>query len=508
VVVDRGKTEWGWAGWKGRLIEVEGVKAEVARQPKENLGVKVELENLAYVIYTSGSTGEPKGVAVVHEGIVRLVRNTNYLQIQENEGVGQAANMAFDASTFEIWGPLLNGGRVVVIEKEELLNAAEWRKKIENGNVRVMLLTTAWFNQMVRAQSGVFSGLRVLLFGGEAVDAGCVRKALSDGGAEQLLHLYGPTEATTYASWHEVREVEENAATVPIGRGISNTRLYVLDAEMRPVGVGISGELYLGGAGVARGYWRRPDLTAEKFVPDPFSEVGGERLYRTGDLVRWREGGNLEFIGRRDGQVKIRGFRIELGEIETALREQSGVKQALVLVREEQGDKRLIAYVVPDSTTGLIIEKLQNSLKERLPGYMLPSAFVVLERFPLNLNGKIDQGALPAPAEDRLMAPSYTAPESDLEIAIAAIFAQVLHLEKVGLDDKFFDIGGHSLLVVQVVSRVRKAFSVDVPIRLFVENPTVKAVADFVQASPWAAQNMRSKAGEQESEALVEEGFI
>jgi amino acid adenylation domain-containing protein len=466
VVVGGGKQGW-WQEWIDGVVDVEGVKPELARQPGSDLRVKTDPRNLAYIMYTSGSTGRPKGVSVVHQGIIRLVKNTNYVQIREGEGVAQTANIAFDASTFEVWGALLNGGHLVGISREELLNARELRKKIESKRIGVMFLTTSLFNQMARGESGTFTGLRVLLAGGEAIDAGCVRKALSEHGVKEVVNGYGPTETTTFASCHGVKEIEETATTVPIGRGISNTRLYVLDGEMRPVGIEINGELYIGGAGLARGYWRRPELTAEKFVPDPLGRAGGERLYRTGDLVRWREDGNLEFIGRRDGQIKIRGFRIELGEIEAVLAAHPDVREAAVVAQEnQQGDKRLAAYVVPRQAQPVELgpleaeqrscEEILNYMKERLPEYMVPASCTRITQLPLNPNGKLDRKALATP-EKNVFSRSYEAPRGELEEKLAKIWADMLKIERVGRHDNFFDLGGHSILAVEATSRANRA---------------------------------------------------
>lgn len=466
VVLGGGKQGW-WEEGRSCVVEVEGVKRELERQPGSNVGVKMEPWNLAYIMYTSGSTGQPKGVSVVHEGIIRLVKNTNYVQFRESESVGQTANMAFDASTFEIWGALLNGGRLVGISREELLNARELRKKIESRHIGVMFLTTSLFNQMARGDAGTFTGLRVLLAGGEAIDAGCVRKALSQHGVKEVVNGYGPTETTTFASCYRVKELEETAATVPIGRAISNTRLYVLDGEMRPVGIGINGELYIGGAGLARGYWGQPGLTAEKFVPDPLGGAGGERLYRTGDLVRWREDGNLEFIGRRDGQIKIRGFRIELGEIEAVLAAHPDVREAVVVAQEnQQGDKWLAAYIVPRQAQSIELgpseaeqrscEEILNHVKERLPEYMVPVSCIRIKQLPLNPNGKLDRKALATPKRNAFSRP-YEAPCGELEEKLAKIWADVLKVERVGRHDNFFDLGGHSILAIEVTSRANRA---------------------------------------------------
>ena len=305
--------------------------------------------NLAYIIYTSGSTGIPKGVCVPHRAINRLVRNTDYVDLQPTDRIAQVANCSFDAATFEIWGALLTGARIVGITKDVALAPDAFAAELKKQSITTLFLTTALFNNLAREVPGVFGSLRYVLFGGEEVDPQWVRSVLENSPPERLLHVYGPTETTTYSHWHRVREVKENAMTVPIGRPIANTTHYVLDARMKPVPVGVPGELLIGGDGVARGYLNRPELTAEKFVPDTFSDQPDQCLYRTGDWARYLEDGSIEFLGRRDNQVKVRGFRIELGEIEAELDRHPALRETVVLAREDEpGETRLVAYLVPE----------------------------------------------------------------------------------------------------------------------------------------------------------------
>ncbi|HEX6862027.1 MAG TPA: amino acid adenylation domain-containing protein, partial [Thermoanaerobaculia bacterium] len=350
-------------------------------------------ERLAYVMYTSGSTGRPKGVGVTHRNVVRLVRNTDYVSFEPADRVAQVSNSAFDAATFEIWGALLNGAGLVGIERQASLAPAELARHLAEERVTTLFLTTALFNQIAREAPRAFAGLRHLLFGGEAVDPRWVREALSQGAPERLLHVYGPTETTTFATWQRVPEVPAAAVDVPIGRPIANTRAYILEAHLEPAPVRGAGDLYIGGDGVARGYLDRPDLTAERFLPDPWSPQPGARMYWTGDRARFRADGAIEFLGRLDHQVKIRGFRIELAEIEAVLLEQPGVHEAVVVAREERpGDKRLAAYV---TGAGLEAAALRQSLRSRLPAYMVPAAITLLPALPLTPNGKVDRRALP-----------------------------------------------------------------------------------------------------------------
>ncbi|HEV2762305.1 MAG TPA: amino acid adenylation domain-containing protein, partial [Pyrinomonadaceae bacterium] len=457
-------------------------RGDLDSYPSEDLGVDVDPSSLAYVIYTSGSTGRPKGVAVPHRGVARLVLQTDYAQLCASDRVAQASNSSFDAATFEVWGALLNGARLVLVEREVALAPERFAAELRERGVTALFLTTALFNQVARSAPDAFAPLRHVLFGGEAVDPRWVREVLRAGGPGRLLHVYGPTENTTFSTWHEVREVAEGAATVPIGRPVANTQVYVLDAGLRPVPEGVAGELYLGGAGLARGYLKRAALTAERFVPDAYSGEAGARLYRTGDVVRWRAGGQIEFVGRLDGQVKVRGFRVELGEVEAALLAHTRVSECVVVAREDAGGegRRLVAYVVGRGGEGLS-EEVRRYVAGRLPGYMVPSAVVELERLPLTPNGKIDKRALPEPARPDVAA--YAAPRNGLEELVAGVWADLLGLERVGVNDNFFELGGHSLLATQAVSRLREACGVEISLRALFEHPTVEGLTGIVEQS-------------------------
>jgi amino acid adenylation domain-containing protein len=432
----------------------------------------------AYVMYTSGSTGRPKGVVVPHRAVVRLVRGTDYVQLGPADRVAQASNSSFDAATFEVWGALLNGGLLVGIERETLLAPDRLTEALHREGISVLFVTTALFNQIARETPGGLASLRCLLFGGELVDPTAVCTVLRDGPPARLLHVYGPTETTTFATWHRVESVLPGE-TVPIGRPLANGTLYVLAAGLIPQPAGVPGELYLGGAGLAHGYHGRPELTAERFVPDPFGSVPGGRLYRTGDLVRQRLDGPVEFLRRLDNQVKIRGFRIEPGEIEATLLALPGVREAAVAVRKDTpGGRRLVAYVVGDTTA----QELRQSLRERLPDYMVPAAFVALEALPLNPNGKVDRKALPAP-EPQSSAAMYVAPQTPVEESLAGIWAEVLGRERIGVTDSFLDLGGHSLLATQVMSRLRTTFGIEMPLRDLFTAPRLADLAIRVEAA-------------------------
>jgi amino acid adenylation domain-containing protein len=439
-------------------------------------------ENLAYIVYTSGSTGKPKGVMVAHRHVVQLVCETDYVRFGPGDRVAQASNASFDALTFEAWGALMNGATLVGIPRDVLLSPSALREMLREERITTLYQTTALLNQLSREQPDVFAPLRDVLFGGQAADADSVRRLLKAGGPERLLHMYGPTETTAWCSWEKVEQVAEDALTVSVGRATGNQRIYLLDSVLNPVPVGVPGEAYVGGDGVVRGYLDRPGLTAERFLPDPFASEPGARMYRTGDRLRWKADGKLEFIGRVDEQVKIRGFRIEPGEIEAVLSAHAEVREARVIVREDEpGEQRLVAYVVGEAGA----DALREHLRESLPEYMVPAAFVALERIPLTPNGKLDVKALPAPEGDAYGQRSYEAPLGAVEAALAAIWGEVLGAERVGRWDHFFELGGHSLLAVRVVSRVRQALGLEAAVGDVFVRPVL---ADFARGLETAAR--------------------
>ncbi|WP_013334575.1 non-ribosomal peptide synthetase [Gloeothece verrucosa] len=446
---------------------------------QDNLNTLVSGENLAYVIYTSGSTGKPKGVVVTHQSVNRLVLNTNYIQLTVDDCIAQAANIAFDAATFEIWGALLNGAKLVIINKSVLLSPSEFAFNISSQKISVLFLTTALFNQLASFVPKAFSSLRYLLFGGEAVDPRWVQEVLDKGAPEKLLHVYGPTENTTFSSWYLVENLSTTATTIPIGKPITNTQIYVLDKYLRPVPVGIPGELYIGGLGLARGYLHQPTLTQEKFITNPFSL--GEILYKTGDIARRLPDGNLEFVGRINNQIKIRGFRIELEEIETVLVLHSEIKQAVVTLRKNSlGEKYLVAYIIAKNSQ-LSPKIVRNFLMQKLPDYMIPNDFVFLDAFPLNTNGKINRQDLPNPnPQQRQTWVEFVEPCTEIEQEIATIWLKVLRLNKVGIYNNFFELGGHSLLATQVISRLKETFEMELSFRYFFENPTIAQLAEKI----------------------------
>ena len=460
------------------LVILEHARPALDVESDQRLECQATGESTGCIIYTSGSTGRPKGVVVPQRAMTRLVREATYVPLRHDDVVAQMANAAFDAATFEIWGPLLNGGSVVIVPREISLSPQRLADFIQERGVTTLFLTTALFNQISAEKPSAFAPLRHLCFGGEAVDPRAVREVLAKGRPGRLLHVYGPTENATFSTWQLVEHVGEHDVTVPIGRPIDNSTMFVLDARLRPVPTGVGGELYVGGVGLAHGYHLRPDLTAERFVPNPFGPAGS-RLYKTGDHVVQREDGAVDFIGRIDNQVKIRGFRIELGEIEAVLRGEPDVREVVVLARDGgQGGKRLVAYVVPGSEVD--VENLRSSLAAKLPSYMVPSAFVTLDALPLTPNGKVDHAALPAP--DQAGSDAHVAPRTPAEELVAGIWREVLGVERIGVHDNFFDLGGHSLLAMQVVSRIGKTFERDMPTRVLFEEPTIAGVAAWLDA--------------------------
>lgn len=478
-----------------RVICLDADWAQIAQASATNPDSVTWPQNLAYVMYTSGSTGKPKGIGIPHQAIVRLVRNTNYVQIGPDDRIAHVSNVSFDAATFEIWGALLNGAQVIGIPRDVTLVPQDFAAYLRDYQISAMFLTTALFNQLVREVPDVFATLRHMLFGGEACNPAMVRQLLAGQAPERLLHVYGPTESTTFATWYLITQVAEDATTIPIGRPLANTQTYVLDAQLQPVPVGIPGELYLGGDGLARGYFNRPDLTAKRFIPSPFSGTPGARLYKTGDLVRYLPNGSIEFLGRNDDQVKIRGFRIELGEIEAALKQHPAIHACLVMARQDTpGEKRLVAYVVPtngsspaDSAAAAlhpasVNTELRTFLKDRLPDYMIPATFIVLPEFPLNQNGKVDRKALPLPSEERpALEQSFVAPQTALERQLISLWTEFLPVSQIGIHDNFFELGGDSIVAIQIAAKAMQSNIRFTPAQLF-QNPTVAELAQILDA--------------------------
>jgi len=570
-----------------RVVCLDFDQVEISQQSEENATSEVTPDNLTYVIYTSGSTGKPKGVSIIHRGVVRLVKETNYVNLNAEEVFLQLAPISFDASTFEIWGSLLNGARLVVMPPHTP-SLQELGQAIRQYHVTTLWLTAGLFHLMVDEQLEDLKNVRQLLAGGDVLSVPHVKKLLHQLNRCILINGYGPTENTTFTCCYAITDPSQIGNSVPIGRPIANTQVYLLDTQMQLVPIGVAGELYIAGVGLAKGYLNRPDLTEEKFIPNPFSNEPGSRLYKTGDLARYLPDGNIEYLGRIDNQVKIRGFRIELGEIEALLGQHPDVLSAAVIDREDTpGNKRLVAYVVsnliPDrilyhsecqleldgnaitlhaeniSTGGVALVgvpaldkgrsvrlhlqlpgeaeprwfsgtvvwsrppqagvqfqlapseqtlvdqsfaylletqglwktlqralsgSLRDYLKQKLPEYMIPSAFVLMKALPLTPNGKIDRRALPAPDSfHNKQKDKFVGPRTPTEAKLAAIWAEVLGVQESSINDNFFELGGHSLLATQIISRIRQAFAIELPLRHLFEAPTIASLSEIIETA-------------------------
>ncbi|MEV4518510.1 amino acid adenylation domain-containing protein, partial [Dactylosporangium sp. NPDC049525] len=472
-----------------RMVAAVAVLSDVV------LPVVVGAGHAAYVMYTSGSTGVAKGVVVPHRAVVRLVWQASFFEVRAGDVIGHLASASFDAATFEIWGALLNGA-VLAVARPGAMSTAELGAFLAEYRVDTLWLTAGLFDQVVGADVAVLAGVRQLLAGGDVLSVASCRTVLERVPGLRLLNGYGPTENTTFTAVHAVcpQDVVDRVS-VPIGAPIAGTQVYVLDSRLAPVPVGVAGELYVAGAGLARGYVGRGGLTGERFVADPFDPAGGARMYRTGDVVSWSGSGELMFVGRADEQVKIRGFRVEPGEIEAVLTAHPQVAQVAVVAREDTaGDKRLVAYVVPADGDGDGLPAVLRAFAgDRLPEYMVPSAVVVLAALPLTVNGKLDRRALPAP-DFAAGAGVGRGPVSVYEELLCLAFAEVLGVDHIGVDDDFFALGGHSLLAVRLMSRLRAVFGVELSLRALFEAPTPAGLAGRLPGAgvarsalvPWA----------------------
>lgn len=459
----------------GRLIDLESTA---------NLQSSAHGENLAYVMYTSGSTGKPKGVGVTHRNIIRLVRNTDYAEFADSETFLQFAPISFDASTFEIWGAMLNGGKLALFSGD-VYSLEDLKENLSRHAVTTLWLTAGLFHLVAEEQIDSLSGVRQLLAGGDVLRPAVVKRVLDSLLDCRLINGYGPTEGTTFSCCYSVDRSEDIRTSVPIGRAIANTQAYVLDEWMQPVPVGVPGELYIGGDGLARGYWNRPDLTAERFIPDSVSGEAGRRLYRTGDRARHLRDGNIEFLGRADTQVKIRGFRVEVEEIEDVLRQQPGVRHCAVTVKESaSGEKRLVAYVVPqDQALPGNSTQLREYLKGKLPEYMVPAIFLWLEHLPLSPNGKLDRKSLPEPQTAEIeSAGSDDTPLTVTEEKVRAVWSSVLDIGEIRRSENFFELGGHSLAASRAVLELRRIFKCAIPVSIIFEFPTLQGLSTQIES--------------------------
>lgn len=462
---------------QAQLVSVDGDTKEIDRQSKENLPNLANPESMAYVMYTSGSTGRPKGVMVPHRAVVRLVKNTDYIEFTEHDVFLQFSPVSFDASTLEIWGPLLNGGSVAIASpRTHALD--EIGATIRKHGVTTAWLTAGLFNLMVEQRACDLKPLRQLLAGGDTLSVPHVRQALKSLPNCRLVNGYGPTEGTTFTCCRTITVEDAEGTSIPIGRPIANAQVYILDTSGSPVAVGEEGELYVGGDGVARGYLNQPELTSERFVQNRFCGDPNAKLYRTGDLACYRADGTIEFRGRIDQQIKISGYRIEPGEIEAALSAHPDIKSAAVVARQDgPGQKKLIAYVVPKNGSYAAAE-LRTYLEQKLPAHMLPNMLVALDALPLSPNGKLDRDALPLPDAVRTQAAETgAAAKSELEGKIAAVWAKVLGLREVGPEVNFFDIGGDSLSLLEVHAELQKAVDSEIHVVDLFDYTTVRALA-------------------------------
>lgn len=461
--------------------------SNIATQSDHNLTAHITPEHLAYIIYTSGSTGKPKGVMVPHHALVNFTQAAvDLYEIHQNDRILQFASISFDAAAEEIYPCLISGGTLMLRTEDMIGSVSRFLETCRNWQISVLDLPTAFWQQLVpELAAGTVSlpkSLRLVIIGGERVSPECVKTWQVDvGDTPKLINTYGPTEGTVVATAFPITAKTFISGEVPIGQPIANVETYVLDSHLQPVPIGVPGELYIGGRGLAQGYLNQPELTAERFISNPFKDFPQAKIYKTGDKVRYLPEGQLEFLGRIDNQVKIRGYRVELGEIESSLTKHSMVQQAVVIDRDEpSGDKQLIAYVVPTIGAKPVLKELRQALERQLPHYMLPSAIVVLEQLPLSPNGKVDRKALPAlePAQQRSET-KFVAPRTPIEEKLSQIWCDLLNLEQVGIHDNFFELGGHSLKAVQIVARIQDQLGLAITIQHLFGFPTIAKLIEY-----------------------------
>ncbi|MEH1940520.1 MAG: amino acid adenylation domain-containing protein [Nostoc sp.] len=468
-----------------RVVCLDTDWEQIAQENSQNCQSQINSANLAYVIYTSGSTGKPKGVAIEHRSATALMDwAKKSFPIEVFAGVLASTSICFDLSVFEIFVPLICGGKVILVENALHLPTLSVAKDVTLINTVPSVIT-----ELLRID-GIPDSVRTVNLAGEPLQNKLVQQLYQQQHIQQVFNLYGPSEDTTYSTFALLQKGDSNVP--PIGRPINNTEIYLLDRYLQPVPIGVPGELHIGGAGLARGYLNRTELTAEKFISNPYGNQQGAKLYKTGDLARYSTDGNIEFLGRIDHQVKIRGYRIELSEIEEVLRQHPEVQETVVAIREDVLEvRRLVAYFVAKETA-VLINDLRNLLKRQLPDYMIPSTFVQMQALPLTTNGKIDRRALPVPDANRPdLTEGYQAPRSQLERAIATIWQEVLHLEKVGVNDNFFDLGGHSLSIVQVKNKLQENLNRSLSIVEIFQNPTIKSLTQYLSQKPEDAPSVQ-----------------
>lgn len=473
----------------GEVLRLDTDWQQIAREEVSNPALTTRPDNLAYVIYTSGSTGSPKGTMNTHRGICnRLLWMQDQYRLTGADKVLQKTPFSFDVSVWEFFWPLLSGARLLVAEPGGHRDVAYLVKLIREQGITVAHFVPSMLRTFLE-EPGVEKcwSLRHVFCSGEALPYDLQEKFFKRS-ASELHNLYGPTEAAVDVTHWTCRR-NDKRKIVPIGLPVANTKVYILDQHLQPLPIGVPGELYLGGVQVGRGYYKRPQLTAEKFIPDPFSGDPNARLYKTGDLCRWGSDGTIECLGRLDFQVKVRGFRVELGEIEAYLGKHPGVREVVVTVAEaELGQKRLVAYVVLVGELACTTTELRDYLKQKLPDYMIPAIWVTLPSLPLTPNGKVDRKALPPPDTSRpAQFSGYVSPRTDIEKMLAGWWAEILRVEHVSIHDDFFELGGHSLSATRLLSRIRSGLQIDVPLRRLFERPTVAGFAEYVEAVRWSS---------------------
>lgn len=463
-------------GFKGEILDLDALDSYSEDHISiDNVNTP---DDLAYIIYTSGSTGKPKGVMVEHKNVIRLVKNTNYIEFKQNDRILKTGALVFDASTFEIWGALLNGLRLYLVDESTIIDPIKLESALKEYQITTLWLTSPLFNQLSQQRIELFSSLKNLLVGGDVLSPKHINRVREMYKDLRIINGYGPTENTTFSVCFEINDSYEQ--NIPIGKPISNSTAYILDKNRKLQPIGVEGELCVGGDGVGRGYINQQERTQEKFVSDPF--LKGGRMYLTGDSARWLPDGNIEFLGRKDNQVKIRGFRIEIGEIEEQILRHKLIKEAMVTSNKDLSDiKYLIAYFVADEE--LKVNEIREFLCAKLPDYMIPSYFIQLDRLPLTINGKIDHKSLPKPEVNINKAALYDAPANDTEIKLVGIWQEILGVDGIGTNDNFFEMGGHSLRAAILISRIRKEINAEISLKDVFANPTVKGLADQIKRS-------------------------
>ncbi|ARV58895.1 hypothetical protein BZZ01_09850 [Nostocales cyanobacterium HT-58-2] len=466
-----------------RIICLDSDWEIIANESGDNPCSKITPENLAYIIYTSGTTGKPKGTEVPHRSIIGFMFGVDYIHLNSEQTFLQHSSISWDALTLELWIPLLYGGCCVLFPGRSPL-PSELSCLIKQHRISVLWLASALFNSIIDSMPEALFGIQQLIVGGEALSVAHIQRALKILPVTKIINGYGPSECTVFTCCYSIPKLlGKDIKSIPIGKPIGDRKVYLLNSHLKRVSVGIPGEIYVGGWGVGRGYLNRQQLTAEKFIPNPFSKEPGARLYKTGDLARYLPDGNIEFLGRLDEQVKIRGFRVELKEIEMVLSQHPAVRETVVMAREDvPSNKQILAYVVPDPTLAPTPSQLRSFLKEKLPDYMVPAAIMLLKALPLTSNGKVDRYALPVPDTTRPeLSQEYIASKTPIEELLASIWSNILGLQQIGIHDDFFELGGHSLLATQLLSQIRNIFGVELQLHSIFEEPTIAKIAEHIQ---------------------------